>query len=464
MDKATTVLYVMYGMPSCYSSGFTFAKKFIQDNFNVTVACDQDVSDLAQQAGVPFVHLSALSKQQTSEQFKTLINAQHSNRLVKLLGYPKQLWKRYRLRQHLLQEQEFTNLVKKINPNLLIVDVECHYAIIASHALKKPLVLCSRLFNHTREKGIPPLNSSSLPAQNWQGRVSIKLEWWRLRLASWQIASIQAMSFSRLSPIHYRSHTLVDVKAIAKHFNVNLSSIATTAQWFRPVAYTQVPIISLTLGALDFGTRNRSQFLHIGPMVAQNDYAFALDQRTVSEIDQFIKHAKSIEQKVIYCAMGTYAGREPKFVNLLRTLARLRTDLAFIIALGSRESVESYTEFSNNALLVSAAPQIDCLIKADATILHAGIASLQEALVHKVPTVCFSVGSNDQNGTLRRWVYHGLASEVSLSDVSSNELSELIDRLFSDEEMLERINYFSQLASNEIQSFSPQSLIQDFPS
>lgn len=55
MNDATRVLYVMYGMPSCYNNGFAFARRFHDDGISITVVCDQDVSTLAAAAGYHFV-------------------------------------------------------------------------------------------------------------------------------------------------------------------------------------------------------------------------------------------------------------------------------------------------------------------------------------------------------------------------------------------------------------------------
>jgi len=287
------------------------------------------------------------------------------------------------------------------------------------------------------------------------------MQWWKLRLHSSAIAVRQSFSKKRILPIHYRSYTMPDIKAIARQYKVDLSSIASTAQWFRPVAYTHVPIFSMTLGEIDFDHRRDSEFKYLGPMVGDRDFAFDLMPESATAIDQFIDLAKQQERPIIYCAMGTYAQSEPNFVSIVRSLALLREHYAFIISLGGRESVELYEDFPDNTLLLPAAPQIKCLASSDAAILHGGIASLQEALKFRVPVLCFSVGSNDQNGSVVRWVDRGLATRFSRSDASAESLCLELDRLLNDAALATRLEQYGRLIDKSQMEFSPKKVVRE---
>lgn len=463
MGESVHVLYVMYGMPSCYNNGLAFARKFMDDGITITVLCDQDISALAAVAGVPFCHLESLSFAQTRRRYLEITQSEKMGRSRKLLNVLRILRECKKLRKKTLEDDEYLQLVAKLNPDIILIDIECHLAIIASSTLSIPTAICTRLFNHRPGDGIAPLHSNLLPSKQFSKRLCIAAQWWKLRIHSGFIALRQSLSRQRIKPVHYRSFTMPDIKAIARQYQVDLKSIATTAQWFRPVTYTHVPIFSMTLGDLDFDRNTDSNFNYLGPMIGEHDYAFDLQSKNVSEIDNFVRKSKLKNQPIIYCAMGTYARSEPRFIELMRTIAQLRQGYAFIISLGGRESDEHYQStcqtFPGNALLLSAAPQIKCLSQCDAAILHGGIASLQEALKFRVPVLCFSVGSNDQNGTTVRWVHRRLASRFSHAKTSADSLCLELDRLLTDTELANRLDRYGNLIDKSINEFSPKQMV-----
>jgi len=461
MADGTRVLYVMYGMPSCYNNGFAFARRFIEDGFDITVACDQEISALAQSAEVPYRHLKSLSRTQTNQRYRAITQSRKPGRLGKLLSAYSIVRACLELRQQTVEDSEYLQLVEELEPDLLLIDIECHLAIIASSTLTIPTAICTRLFNHRPGGGVAPLHSNLLPAKQSGKKLRIAFQWWMLRVQSGAIALRQRFSKVCIMPIHYRSYTMPDIKAIARQYRVDLSSIASTAHWFRPVAYTHAPILSMTLGEIDFDRKPDQGFRYLGPMIGDRDYAFDLQPQSVRELDDFIDLAKQHKQPVIYCAMGTYAQSEPRFLAIMRSLAQLRKNYAFIISLGGREPIKNHQKIQDNALLLHAAPQIKCLSACNAAILHGGIASLQEALKHRVPVLCFSVGTNDQNGTTARWVNRKLATRFSRKDATANSLCTELDRVLEDSDLANRLEQYGQLVDKSLTDFSPKKIVRE---
>lgn len=449
----------MYGMPSCYNSGLTFARRFAESGIDITVACDQDISGPAARAKLKFFHLEDLSESKIGKRSRDIKN-QVAAEQPGIIGKFIRLLREYIvLRQQTLANDELLQLIDELKPDVLLIDIECHLAIIASSTLAVPTALCSRLFDHRPGGFRPPLHKNLIPSQNPIKKLHIAMQWWILRCQSLFIAVRQSLSPNRLKPIHYRSSSMVDIKAIARHYNVDLWSIATTAHWFRPVTYHHVPIFSMTLESLDFEHASDDKFTYIGPMIDGQDYAFDFERYAPLQLEQFLGSARSKGQSVIYCAMGTFAIREPRFVEALRTLAQSRPDFALIIALGGRESAKYYPNFPSNALLMDFAPQLECLTQADAAILHSGIASLQEALMYRVPLMIFSVDSMDQNGTATRWNSLGLATRFSLDTVTTDMIGSELDRMLVDANLADRLKTYSLMAEQSFDSFAPEQLI-----
>ena len=461
MGDATRVLYVMYGMPSCYNNGFAFARRFQEDGIPITVVCDQDVSVLAAAAGVPFRHLKSLSYSKTTARFHKITKFKNIGYFKKIFSAVRMVRECRQLRRNTLEDNEYLQLVTELNPDVLFIDIECHLAIIASSTLTMPTGICTRLFNHRPGDGVAPLNSNLLPSKQFSKQIRIAMQWWKLRAHSKLISIRQSVSKQRIKPVHYRSFTMPDIKSIARQYQVNLKSITNTNHWFRPLTYTHAPIISMTLRDLDFDRTPDKEFKYLGPMIAEHDFAFDLQADNVSEIDQFIDQSKQNGQAIVYCAMGTYARSEPRFVGLLKEMALLRKDYAYIVSLGGRESVDLYQPFPSNTMLLDAAPQIKCLSHCNAAILHGGIASLQEALKFRVPVLCFSVGTNDQNGTVARWVHHQLATRFSPGNASADSLCSELDRMLADTELANRLKRYSQLIDKSVTDFSPKEIIRE---
>lgn len=451
----------MYGMPSCYNNGFAFARHFINDGFDLTVACDQNISTLAAAADVPFRHLQSLSYTQTTQRYLAITQSRKPGRIRKWFSSLRVAYDCWQLRQQTLEDNEYLQLIDELQPDVLLIDIECHLAVIAGSTLNIPTAICTRLFNHRPGDGVAPLHSNLLPLAQTANQLRVKAQWWKLRMHSTLIAMRQNVSKQRIMPIHYRSVSMPDIKAIADRYRVDLRSISTTAHWFRPVTYTHVPILSMTLGDLDFNRSVDNDFTYMGPMIGERDYAFDLQADDDKKLDCFINQANLDGRPIIYCAMGTYAKREPGFVDKVSMLTKLRPDYAFIVSLGGRDAISLDSQFGENVLHLAAAPQLRCLAKCHAAILHAGIASLQEALHYRVPVLCFSVGTNDQNGTAARWVNHKLATRFSHTDTADSSLANELDRLLNDVDLAKRIERYGKLIDESISEFSPKKLIRN---
>lgn len=456
------VLYIMYGMPSCYNSGFVLARRFAQSGVDIHIACDRDISSLAAKAGVKYFHLDSISRESNlsnllriKRELKTGSKIQQVIKLIKA---------RLEFRRKTIVDSQIQQLICRMRPDVLLIDIECHVGIIASAGSGVPTALCSRLFDHRPGGHCPPLNSNVIPSKTPGMKIIVAAQWYWLRMSAWGKSLRQSISIKRLAPVDYLTAKMSDIKAIARHNRVDLEPITTTRHWFRPLTYVHLPILSMTLKELDFERADQTGFDYIGPMIDNNDYAFDFASPIVEQIEHFISTSRSDNKKVVYCAMGTFAQREPRFVEALRDLAVTRKDLALLISLGGRESTEDYSSFPSNCLLLDSAPQLMCLQAADAAILHSGIGSLQEALKFRVPLLIFAVDSMDQNGCAVRWTELGLARRFYLKSVSGMDLAANLDEILADKKLAVRLRTFSELMERSSNSFSPRRLIEQLVS
>jgi len=145
------VLYIMIGMPSAYHSGIEFCARLKRAGMQTTIACNLDVSSLVHEHGIDFHHLSEGA--QRRESFA------HDLKALNGLPQPRRLWRTLLCgRRH------------RVAPDVLAIDMECHYAIVATRRWKLPTVLCSRWFDSFRSAGYPPLHSQRLPSDSGLGK------------------------------------------------------------------------------------------------------------------------------------------------------------------------------------------------------------------------------------------------------------------------------------------------------
>ncbi len=108
---------------------------------------------------------------------------------------------------------------------------------------------------------------------------------------------------------------------------------------------------------------------------------------------------------LVYASLGTLQnGSNSVFRTIAQACADLPVQLA--LSLGGGLSPEELGPLPGNPLVVSFAPQLEILKRADLVITHAGINTVLEALSEGVPLVAIPLG-NDQPGVAARVVARG---------------------------------------------------------
>ena len=145
----------MYGMPSCYSSGFVFARRFVQSGVDIHIASDSDISKLAAKAGVKFFHLDSISHESNLNSWLSIKNKlKIGNKVQRIL---KLIKAKLDFRRKTIADTQIQQLVSSIKPDVLLIDIECHVAIISSTGTGVPTALCTRMFDHRPGGYCPPL-------------------------------------------------------------------------------------------------------------------------------------------------------------------------------------------------------------------------------------------------------------------------------------------------------------------
>jgi len=261
------VLYIMMDMPSCHNSGLELCRRLAASGAEVSVACNRNLAEVVGAAGMDFHWLRADLDRRVA------MNAERQQ--LDAMSLPMKLLKRFFLersfRKESLCDTEVQDLLNACSPTLLLIDYECHVAIINSRASGIPTILCSRWFDMEPSENYPPLHSSLIPEDTWLSRLRVKWSWQRLWIYKWMIRLRESVSLARLRPLRYRTFQYHELAALIRARGLSLKDLTTNRQWLIPFAYRELPVVSLTSRSMDFPHATGSYFSYLGPMVPENN-------------------------------------------------------------------------------------------------------------------------------------------------------------------------------------------------
>jgi zeaxanthin glucosyltransferase len=126
--------------------------------------------------------------------------------------------------------------------------------------------------------------------------------------------------------------------------------------------------------------------------------------------------------------MGTLVnGLTDVFRTILKAAAVI-PGRQLVLSIGSNIQMDDIGPIPASAIVVSKAPQIELLKRAELRITHAGINTTLESLALGVPMVAIPVGF-DQPGIAARIVYHGVGKSVPVASMNTEDLSGAIQEV-----------------------------------
>jgi zeaxanthin glucosyltransferase len=132
-------------------------------------------------------------------------------------------------------------------------------------------------------------------------------------------------------------------------------------------------------------------------------------------------------EPLIYASMGTLVnGLTDVFRMILKAAAVPGRQL--VLSICSNIQMDDIGPIPASAIVVSRAPQLELLKRAELCITHAGINTTLESLALGVPMVAIPVGF-DQPGIAARIVYHGVSKSIPVASMNKEDLSGAIQEV-----------------------------------
>jgi zeaxanthin glucosyltransferase len=148
-------------------------------------------------------------------------------------------------------------------------------------------------------------------------------------------------------------------------------------------------------------------------------------------------------EPLIYASMGALVNGLTDVFRIILKAAAAIPGRQLVLSIGSNIQVDDIGPIPANAIVVSKAPQIELLKRAELCITHAGINTTLESLALGVPMVAIPVGF-DQPGIAARIVYHGVGKSVPVASMNKEDLSRAIQEVLGNPSYRDRARRFQR--------------------
>lgn len=445
------VVYVSVGMASTLHSSIELCRRLRQGGHRITFISHRDIGDQVGLSEFTFFHLSGYGE------FNDRANSDPipEHPLRNIPAFYRWFRRRRCLRLESIARTEIESLLEDLEPDLLLIDIECHFAVIATARLGLPTFLAMFFFSIFRQPGLPPLHSSKLPANTWHQELAARFLWWQSRLASrWQALVRQ---YGRrglraaLRPVPYSTVNYADLRALARSRGYDLATQTDRSHWLRPYAYKQLPILCFNVWEMELPQPRHPHVHYVGPMINVERPEARLGQHTAETWAAFKRRrlqAPGTSRPLVYCSLGSYWSGDVAFLRRVVEVFVRRGDWDLVLGLGGKTKAEALAPVPANVLLLDWAPQMDVLMLADCAVTHGGVTTINECIHCEVPMVVYSTKHVDQNGNAARVVFHQLGVMGDKDSDSSRQIERHIDRCLSDPVILDSVSKMRRVFSD----------------
>jgi UDP:flavonoid glycosyltransferase YjiC (YdhE family) len=300
-------------------------------------------------------------------------------------------------------------------PDLLLIDLELHYVVIASAELGIPTAVIEGWYGIFERPGLPPTHTDIIPDGTAHTQSRIQQAWAELRQAKRRQRIRRRFSPSRLRtagrPVRYQTMDLEELKAVARMHGFDFKREIDLDAWPIPMAYRRLPVLSCCAWELEFPHDPHPLMRYLGPLVQSERKETNVSPQSMALWDDF-QFKRRVEGKperpLLYCSLGTYWAADLEFLKRIVMVLERHPEWDLVLGLGSKVDPAQLSALPANVLALDFAPQLAVLKKALCMITHGGSTTLNECIHFGVPMLMYSTGHGDQNGNAARVVYHGL--------------------------------------------------------
>ncbi len=427
------IVFITNGMSSALNSGFAMSRRLRDAGHQVTFVARQEFGERVMAQGEAFIGLKQ------DQRMTELMVANPMPSLVRPIAMLRWLGYRRRLRRESIESNELESIVRGLRPDVLLIDVEMHAAVIATSQLGIPTLLTMIFFSIFRCPGLPPLHVAMDPGTTPWRRFKIQCAWWQVRMGA--IAQQVRRRLSRAGigdyfrPVSCNTVAIAELRALARHHGFSLQSETDRTQWLRPYTYRHLHVISYHPWEFELPHDSPPLVHYVGPMINADrvEPPLPMDaRRRWQSLKTACASGKASPRPLIYCSLSSFYPADARFLRRVLEVFAKRSDWDLVLGLGGKVTATDLSPIPGNVLLLDWAPQLEILAHADSFITHGGTTSISEAAWFGVPMVVYSTKQGDHDGNSMRVRYHGLGVVADKDTDGAKQIECNIERTLSD--------------------------------
>ena len=446
------IVVITSGLTGILNASFELMHRLEKAGHRVTCACPKDVGAKVKIQDFTYLQLSSVNYEPAPE----LPAFKENFRKVKRLIYK---WVNRKKRQKeailALRMEDFESKMKGLKPDLLILDVELHEHIMTAVAQKMPVLLLSQWFSLWEREGLPPLLQDTLPGVGEEGSpAAIKEAWQKIKRERKQIFLKKKMRSAGTDRRTILQKYAAQISFPKEYISENF--------WPGPFTYSKLPVINMTAEELEFAHNPRPNSFYIGPMVYANRKEVYSDGTVDRQLERLFLEKKEQNKKLIYCSVSTYRRGDTTFLQKLFEAVKDRKEWILIVGLGGMLERDSLKNLPKNVHPFKWIPQLKVLEKADLSINHGGIHTINECLHFRVPMLVYSGKRSDQNGCAARVHYHGVGIMADKDLDNAADIQQKIKSILSEKKYTDKVNEIQTKIEDARAKRTAENLIETF--
>ena len=323
-----------------------------------------------------------------------------------------------------LDLDEHVRVLQSLDPDLIVADMEVHESILAAYQLDIPVVLLSAWFSTWQADDLPHIRTDTIPGEGADGQSREMQQAWR-----------RAERKTRRRRLRQRLRGNVERGDVLAYYAKQIGFPRGELQWASfppPFLYRTLPVLSMTLPALEFPHTPRPGLRYVGPMVYAERTDTRSDTATEERVDEVIRLSRETGKPLVYCTVSSMDPGDTAFLKKLVSVFAERQDWLLVLGLGGNVERSEFEPLPDNVFAFSWIPQLRILAGADVSINHGGIHTINECIHFGVPMLIYSGKRYDQDGCAARVAYHGFGLRGDKDRDGAHDIEQKLEYILTD--------------------------------
>lgn len=419
----------------------------------VTLLSTRDTDDLPREVTGAYVSLPSTDGV-GSETSKAPGGGRRAAALLKRLAGARDTAQRREKRVDILNPEGLVEMFNRLEPDLILVDIELPVEIMAAHATGLPMVLLSDMYSLWHQPGVPPLSSDIVPGRGWRGTDwAIEVAWLRFRI--WKgLARFR----SRITRVGLDRRSVL--RRVAERTGFPFDDETATGHWLIPFVYESIPTLVLNAMEMEFPHEPSSHISYVGPQIGAPTTRGKVRPHPLRghELDDVLERRRVEEtEALIYCSFGAVASTDRSILQRVVDAVGDQPGWELVVGLGGRVQTGAFPSLPDNVHIYQWAPQLEILSAADCAIHHGGTHSINESVYSEVPMLVFPDDELDHKGNAARVAFHGLGLVGDISSDDADTIRRHIVHCLAGDEIRSRLSAMAAV----FRSYEERKVLED---